>query len=167
MGLRGPKPTPTEKLRLRGSNRACSRKKEIEIPKGVPDMPKWLPNQARQDWFRVTKLLLDNKLMFMTDAEAIGQYCLQLMIFQRNLKKWARNGYSTVREGKNKNGNKYQQSSPYLLNNKKILETLMKMEARFGLDPSARVGRNKPEGYSDKTSNDEYFGWNTKSSDEK
>ena len=47
MGKRGPKPTPTAVLKLRGSTLVSKRREALEVqgPEGVPDCPDWLTGQ--------------------------------------------------------------------------------------------------------------------------
>lgn len=48
MGRRGPQPTPTGVLAMRGSWRAGKRKAEPQPPPGLPDAPGWLGDDSRQ-----------------------------------------------------------------------------------------------------------------------
>lgn len=58
MGKRGPKPTPTALLKLRGSWRAGTRDGEPEAtPEGVP-CPAWLGDRAREHWDEIHPMLV-------------------------------------------------------------------------------------------------------------
>jgi phage terminase small subunit len=57
MGRRGPAPTPTPILQLRGSKRVTKRRNEIEAkgPPGTPDCPDWLDTDAKAKWFELVR----------------------------------------------------------------------------------------------------------------
>ena len=54
MGKRGPKPTPSAKLRLVGSRKLENRQDEPKPELGVPSPPAWLSREASAEWKRVT-----------------------------------------------------------------------------------------------------------------
>ncbi len=50
MGKRGPAPTPTKTLKLRGSWRAKAREGEPQPEAGIPPMPAWLSARGKECW---------------------------------------------------------------------------------------------------------------------
>lgn len=75
MGARGPAPTPTAVLALRGSWRA-NRPNEPEPPKDRPPMPKHLSDAQKVIWRRVCKVLEQMRLLSIADAYLIERYCV-------------------------------------------------------------------------------------------
>lgn len=57
MGKRGPKPTPTPMLRLRGSWRADTRDGEPKPAAETPDYPGWVSEAARPHWNEIVQVL--------------------------------------------------------------------------------------------------------------
>ena len=57
MGQRGPKPTPTRILKLKGSWRANLNRDEPEAPDGCPSCPTWLDAEGKRCWAQETRSL--------------------------------------------------------------------------------------------------------------
>lgn len=57
MGKRGPKPTPTPILRLRGSWRADTRKGEPELTVETVPCPVWVSPSGQQHWQEISDIL--------------------------------------------------------------------------------------------------------------
>lgn len=68
MGRRGPVPTPTNILRLRGSFKAGRREGEPQPPTGEPDPPRGLQGEALDEWNRVTAALRGMGILSSADA---------------------------------------------------------------------------------------------------
>src|SRR5581483_7260694 len=75
MGRRGPPPTPTKILELRGSWRAKERPGEPQPPPGAPPMPEWLSEEARAEWQRMAPELEALGLLSVLDRAALAAYC--------------------------------------------------------------------------------------------
>ncbi len=77
MGKRGPKPTPTAVLKLRGSTLVTGRREAAEVqgPAGTPDAPEWLDEEARAAWDRIVPLLEGMGVLTRIDGNALARYC--------------------------------------------------------------------------------------------
>ena len=77
MARRGPAPTPTPVLKLRGSTLATKRREQLEAkgPAGVPDCPDWLDEQTRQVWDQLVPLLEGMGVLTRVDGNALSRYC--------------------------------------------------------------------------------------------
>ncbi len=79
MGHRGPAPTPTEILRLRGSKRANRRTTEPKPERGIPSCPQHLGKTARAEWRRVTKPLDQMGVIAKIDRALLAAYCASVL----------------------------------------------------------------------------------------
>ena len=72
---RGPAPTPTEILKMRGSRRAERRKGEPKPDKGRPRCPSWLKGNAKTEWKRLVEMLDRMGILTKVDGNALSRYC--------------------------------------------------------------------------------------------
>jgi P27 family predicted phage terminase small subunit len=137
MGRRGPKPTPTKILKLRGTHRA-DRTRGEPLPQGkAPAPPEWLLPAAREEWERLLPELERMGLLTSADWAQFAQYCQVWARWIDAEEKLVANG--SVMELYNEHGDlKYSQISPWVTIAHKALERLQKLGAEFGLTPSAR-----------------------------
>ena len=83
MGKRGPKPTPTAILKLRGAWRGELNKHEPQPPKCKNiQPPKYLSDRAKVIWGRIFPIVRDMKVMTVADVNALGRYCDTLAIWK-------------------------------------------------------------------------------------
>lgn len=76
MGARGPKPTPKNVLKFRGSWRGnLADDGDVKPDVEIPGCPKHLLPEARKEWRRITPLLQDLGLVSMIDRTALALYC--------------------------------------------------------------------------------------------
>ena len=75
MSKRGPPPTPTQVLRLRGSLRGKYRKPEPEPTSSVPTCPTWLSAYAKTEWKRITRELKKIGILTQVDRAVLAGYC--------------------------------------------------------------------------------------------
>ena len=85
MGSRGPKPTPTATLKLRGSWRAKTRKGEPKPASVVPACPDGLDSVAKAEWKRIVGLLERNGLITELDRTALEGYCVHYALWRKYL----------------------------------------------------------------------------------
>lgn len=69
----GPPPKPTAALRLAGSWRAATRKREPAIPLAEPTQPEWLTEQAREAWQEAIDLIRPMRVLTASDSLALAQ----------------------------------------------------------------------------------------------
>ncbi len=124
MAGNGPAPTPTNILKMRGSWRANKRSSE-PVASGKPVCPRWLTPGAKNAWQRVVPKLQRLGVLGESDAEALTRYCVTLDWWQQlarmDLDPLTREGWRvSVMLGK-------------------LSEQLTRLEAQFGMTPSART----------------------------
>jgi P27 family predicted phage terminase small subunit len=76
-GGRNRKPTAIKKVQGNAGHRRLN-KKEPKVQPGEPEMPAYLPTQARAEWKRLVPLLLEMKVLSRSDGAALGLICLSL-----------------------------------------------------------------------------------------
>ena len=74
MGTRGPSPTPTRVLELRGSWRANARPGEPKPDAARPKPPKWLGAEARQAFLYLSRQLDAMGVLTRLDQNALARY---------------------------------------------------------------------------------------------
>lgn len=146
MGKRGPKSTPTETLKLRGSWRGNARKNEPQPDAGRPACPKWLRPEAQAMWKHLSPLLERMGVLTLVDGNCLARYC----------EFWAR--WRAASEFVAKNGEAYpiKDKDDKVIGFKKFPHTvvatqlggeLLRLEQQFGLSPAARVGLTTREAH--------------------
>jgi len=139
MGKRGPKPTPTAILQLRGSTLVTQerRDKEVQGPSGSPDQPDWLDDGAVQAWNYLVPLLSQMGVLTRIDGHALARYC-------RLWSRWRQAEDFLTKHGemyplKDDDGKpKCFQPWPQVAIANKLAQQLTRLEQEFGMTPSAR-----------------------------
>ena len=139
MGQRGPKPTPTKVLELRGSWLAKHRKPhEPTVEMGVPVRPDYLDETERKVWTMLVTRLHKAGLLAKLDGELLGRYCVLRTRWLKALA-WVRDHGDTypVRDhaGQLTAFRLYPQARQVIT----LHESLSRIEASFGMSPSARA----------------------------
>ena len=156
MGKRGPKPTPTKTLKLRGSWRANDRKGEPQPDAARPKCPHWLNREAKATWKQIVPQLADMGVLTKIDCNALARYC----------DAWAR--WRKMAEFIDATGEVYTlkddsgklthiQQLPQVGIYHKLGQMLTRLEAEFGLTPSARAGISVPAGQQGADDDDSKF----------
>ncbi len=139
MGKRGPKPTPTAVLKLRGSTLVTARREAAEVqgPAGTPDPPDWLDDEARETWDRLVPMLEGMGVLTRIDGHALARYC-------RLWSRWRRAEAFIEEKGEmyplrdDAGKVKYFQQWPQVAVANKLAQQLTRLEGEFGMTPSAR-----------------------------
>ena len=139
MGKRGPRPTPTTILKLRGSSLATRKRaqSELQAPEGTPDPPSWLADDARDMWDALVPMLTGMGVLARIDGNALSRYC----------RLWSR--WRAAEAFIDKNGDaypirdesgqvRYLQQFPQVAIAHRLALQLTKLEQEFGMTPSAR-----------------------------
>lgn len=140
MGKRGPRPTPTSVLKLRGSTLVTPEREASEVhgPTGTPDCPDWLDDQAKAAWDEIVPLLQDMGILTRIDGNALARYC-------RLWSRWRKMEAFIEEKGemyplRAEDGSvKYFQQWPQVAIANKLAQQLTRLEQEFGLTPSART----------------------------
>lgn len=138
MGKRGPKPTPTKTLKLRGSWRAETRKGEPQPELGLPIMPRTLRAEAKLVWKRIVPKLAAMGVLAAIDGEALARYCTMAVRYWKAERFLELNGDTyAARDGEKKR--------PQVGIATDLNAALARIEASFGLSPSSRTSiRTEP-----------------------
>ena len=140
MGRRGPAPTPTAILKLRGSPRATrrDRKDEPPGPPGRPDRPVWLDDQAREMWDHLVPLLEVMRVLTRIDGNALARYC-RLWARWRKAESFIDSKGEMYPLKDNQGGVKCFVQWPQVGIANKLAQQLTRLEQEFGMTPAARA----------------------------
>lgn len=134
---RGPPPTPTAVLKMRGSWRGDTREDEPQPEGGISECPDWLDTDARAEWDRVKALLDGSQIGSRIDSDALTLYCVAFSRWKKTEKLIAERGIEDQKD---------------LL---RVANTAMaqchKLLAEFGMTPASRTRvkaekKEKPKG---------------------
>jgi P27 family predicted phage terminase small subunit len=139
MGRRGPPPTPTSILELRGSWRAKGRGQEVQPALGLPRCPAWLRPEAKKKWQDIAR-----KCTWLTevDGDIVTLFCVaweHWLEAERHLR--TPEGEPALVETTEKG---VCVPNPYLAIANKAMDQLQRLGSLLGLSPSARVGLHVP-----------------------
>jgi P27 family predicted phage terminase small subunit len=145
MGKRGPKKTPTNILKIRGSSLVKDRPKNEPIPvAGMPEPPEWVQGEALAEWNRKAPLLYEQGTLTLVDGNALGAYCVAHEIVYQALE-----GCRNKKTGKlgliqkTTNGNITQSCLMALV--KTGLRDMNRFAAELGMTAVGRTGINVPK----------------------
>ena len=140
MGLRGPPPTPTPILKLRGSKRVTRRRERAEAqgPAGRPDCPDWLSEPARAKWHEVVPKLELMRVLTTIDEDVVAQYCHDWTLW-REMEQFIRE-HGVMYPMKDAAGRvKCMAQWPQVGIASKLVQQLTRLERELGLTPAART----------------------------
>ena len=139
MGLRGPKPTPADVLKARGTFRP-DRHSDSARALGKPTCPGWMTDKdARKEFRRVAKLLGDMRLVGAADGNLLVRYVIAWVRWRRVVQTLVANPSSEVAIYKDPAGKvtSMQVSALHSIA-RSLADELSKAEAALGMSPSAR-----------------------------
>ena len=141
MGRRGPAPTPTRILELRGSWRAGKRGNEPHPAVEAPTCPSWLDREATAEWRRVIPPLVRLGVIAKIDRACLAAYCLAWSRLVRAARQMETEGLTYVADtGQVK-------KHPLAAIAHEAATEVRAFAGEFGLSPSgrARIHINAPE----------------------
>ena len=138
MGQRGPRPTPTPILKLRGSRELESRRDEPIPDVGRPIRPSWVKGRARKVWEEITPKLARMGVLTKIDRLALARYCDTWAMWHECREFIAKHGSMYPIKGKDGKP-KYFGQYPVVAQLHKHAEVLRRLEVEFGLTPAART----------------------------
>ena len=148
MGARGPKSTPRAILKKRGSHRADQVKNQPTPESGRPRCPRWLSARAKIVWKELLPQLEDMGLLAKVDRFALVRYVTMLDRWEQSEKFIMQHGATYPFYGKevdSQTGKKVAvgfKMFPQVKIAKELADQLLRIEASFGLSPSARTRIN-------------------------
>jgi len=150
MGSRGPAPTPTAILAMRGSWRAKIRPGEPQPPKGTPKCPAHLTPAQKTIWRRLVNMLKLMNILTKVDGTQLERYCVYYCRWRECEEFIAKNGisypiksdeptYYVVRMPGSKTAVIGFVEHPQLRESHRLDVALKHIEMQFGLTPAARA----------------------------
>lgn len=128
MGKRGPQPTPSRILRLRGSFRAGQRDGEPQPPSDEPQPPRGLKGEARREWDRTTAALRGMGLLSIADAGLLYALCERWEAYTQAV---------ALEQGLPEDADWHARKTAATIVNS-ALEKYHRLAVEFGLSPAAR-----------------------------
>jgi len=132
MGTRGPAPTPTEILKMRGSRRANGRGQELRPAAGKPKCPAWLDEEAKRKWRALARELSAVGLLTVVDGDALAAYCVSWSELRTATETLQREGHTFNTDSG------YLAPHPAVAQQRSAWQAVRAFAALFGLDPSSR-----------------------------
>ena len=123
--MRGRKPNP---LKIHPGQRAAD-----QPPAKAPTCPKILQGEARREWRRITRLLLDRGTIAELDRTALAVYCTAWQEWQHAQAEITKTGHVV------KSPSGYPILSPWRSVAKSAADEMHRKLAEFGLSPAARA----------------------------
>ncbi|MFO0931138.1 MAG: P27 family phage terminase small subunit [Planctomycetota bacterium] len=144
MGTRGPSPTPTRLLQLRGSWRAKQRVNEPRPRRTRPRPPATLGAEAKKGFLSLVRQLYAQHVVVGLDAQSLARYADLLVDYWKAAEFVAKHGAVYVVRGKPAREGEQGPAigfRPYPQMALKIAlaSELLRLEREFGLTPSARA----------------------------
>ncbi|MFN0055977.1 MAG: P27 family phage terminase small subunit [Planctomycetales bacterium] len=143
MGRRGPPPTPTPVLKLRGSWRAKAREKEGAEPtpdRGLPIEPAHLSEDEQKVWAELCDMLDRMQLLFVADGWQIERYAVFFTRWRRVESVIRRFGGTDTLMASAFSRDESRMILKSAMAESRSLDAQMKqIENSFGLNPSART----------------------------
>ena len=169
MGRRGPAPTPTKILALRGSPRGSKNPKEPRPAVECPPAPTWIGEDARKVYDIFGARLLAVGLMTAVDENALARYAVLWVRYRRCEEFVAKHGEAyPVRARQQWSGEPGQiqsfKSYPQAKMALGLAAELLRLEREFGLTPAARARLTAEVPIEDEapTTSFDYFGGGAK-----
>lgn len=141
MGKRGPKKTPTAILKIRGSRRANERP-DRAVAAEMPEAPPRLTARAKELWDELAPRLFDANVLTLRDRYALARYCELKEQYEKALAFIQR--YGTTYPVTDANGNTKFCRHSQAIEVRNLATILARLEAAFGLEPSARATSGIP-----------------------
>ena len=135
MGRRGPAPKPNELKKLEGNpGKRTTNRNEPRPAQKIPPCPKHLSNEARKEWRRVSKQLVQLKLVTEVDRAALAAYCQAWARWVQAEQEMANKDFRmiTITESG------YPVVSPWFGVANKAMQQMRAFLAEFGMTPSSR-----------------------------
>jgi P27 family predicted phage terminase small subunit len=133
MGSRGPAPKPTALKQLQGNpGKRALPKGEPRPAVRLPSAPRWLGKEAKREWRRLAKGLVELGMLTELDAVALGMLCESLVQYREAAEVVAEEGM-LARSDK---GNLYQHPAVGIMNS--VRSDVLRWAREFGMTPSAR-----------------------------
>ena len=142
MGARGPAPKPTALKRIDGNpGKRAINTTEPQFTAKAPQCPKHLTPEARKEWRRVSRELLDKNLLQVVDRAALAAYCQNWARWVQAENEMAAPEFHLI-ETTDKG---YQYISPWLNVANQALKQMRSFLTEFGLTPASRTRIQVPE----------------------
>lgn len=134
MGLRGPAPKPSEQKKLEGTYRADRAARNEPQPRVmIPACPEWLTTEARKEYKRVAKILVETRVLTEADRTGLAAYAHEFAAWRAAEKELEIDGPILI---SSKTGSHYLNPMQGVASNH--FKNMVKLMAEFGLTPASR-----------------------------
>ena len=133
MSVRGRRPNPTALNVMRGNpGKRTKNKAEPEVPPKLPNCPKHLEGDARKEWKRMGRILLDYGMITTVDQRAFELYCTAYARWLDAERQLAQFGFVV------RSPNNFPIQNPLLAIANKAMKQCQDLLVEFGMTPSSR-----------------------------
>ncbi len=143
MGERGPPPTPTNVLAMRGSWRANRNPDEPRPERGRPRCPKWLDDKAKEAWAQLIPQLDRMGILAKIDGNALARYCRLWSRWRQAEDFLATQGDTYLVKGTDGKATAVK-AYPQARIAATLAEQLLRIEQHFGMTPASRARLSAP-----------------------
>lgn len=153
----GPRPTPTEILKLRGTFRPDRHADSVKPEKKRPVCPKWLNDDAKAIWRQMVTMLERIGVLSSVDGQTLTRYCTTWVRWRKaqEFLETHNEAYPILDENKKL---KYMAQWPQVAIEHKLSLVLLRIEQEFGLTPASRSRIALPNEEQNKENpNERYF----------
>lgn len=133
----GPNPKPTQLKKLTGSWRADLNKFEPKPMQGKFPAPEHFSDVEKDMWYQISDVLYRMGVLTEADQMALEQLVVSWKLYRDSVKLIRDRGTTIIIE--TKTGQNYEQVAPWVTQARNALSDLLKLQDRFGLNPSART----------------------------
>jgi len=142
MGRRGPPAKPAALKRLEGNpGKRALNTREPQFAAKAPPCPKHLTGEARKEWRRVSRELLEKDLLQVVDRAALAAYCQAWARWVDAELKMQEPGFEMVAI----TDKGYAHVSPWFQVSTQALKQMKSFLVEFGLTPASRTRIQVPE----------------------
>ncbi len=151
MNKRGPKKTPTAILKLRGTPRAKTRRREPKPNLGEPACPRGLSAKAKTIWRNLTPKLLTAEILTVVDGAGLVRFC-ELYVLWREALAELRGAKRIIEQA-----NGVKSANPLFKIVNDLSRELARLEQAYGLTPADRAGLSVNKDALNETEDEERF----------
>lgn len=140
---RGRKQTPADLKLLAGNPGKRPINRGPDFKSGAPECPAWLPEDARDEWARITEELVRLGVLALVDMPALSAYCGAWYLYKRAMDDIQKNGLTLANH--TKYGTVHKKNPAVNVADRAMMQ-IRGLGSEFGLTPASRgkIGTKPP-----------------------